>query len=148
MPELVIWKQRRIDRLKRDMDRMVQRMLSEFRVASTPGTTWKQPSYDLMETDEEIVLKAEIPGADPDKLEIDITDNILTIEGETEQEAVSQDESYQRIERRYGSFCRSIPIPRRIVLSKVKATYKKGVLTIVMPKFSGEEKRGLKVRLR
>ena len=148
MPELIIWKQRRIDRLKRDMDRMVQRMLSEFKAASTPGITWKQPSYDLIETEEDIVLKAEIPGADPDKLEIDITDNILTIEGETKQEAVSREESYHRIERRYGSFSRSIPIPRRIVLSKVKATYKKGVLTVVMPKFSGEEKRGLKVRLR
>jgi HSP20 family protein len=148
MPELVIWKQRRIDRLKRDMDRMVQRMLSEFRAASTPGITWKQPSYDLIETEKDIVLKAEIPGADPDKLEIDISDNILTIEGETKQESVSQEESYRRVERRFGSFSRSIPIPRRIVLSKVKATFKKGVLTIVMPKFSGEEKRGLKVRIR
>ena len=148
MPELVIWKQRRIDRLKRDMDRMVQRMLSEFRAASTPGTTWKQPSYDLIETEKEIVLKAEMPGVDPNNLEIDITDNILTIEGETKQETVSQEESYHRIERRYGSFSRSIPIPQRIVLSKVKATYKKGILTIVMPKFSGEEKRGVKVRLR
>jgi len=148
MPELVIWKQRRIGRLKRDMDQMVQRMLSEFRAASTPGTTWKPPSYDLIETEKEIVLKAEIPGVDPNKIEIDITDNILTIEGETKQEAVSHEESYHRIERRYGSFSRSIPIPRRIVLSKVKATYKKGILTIVMPKFSGEEKRGVKVRLR
>lgn len=148
MPELVIWKKRKISRLRREMDRMLERMLGEFHPVSSAGITWKQPSYDLTETEKDIVLMAEIPGVDPDKLEIDITDNILTIEGEIQQESVSEDENHHRIERRYGSFSRSIPIPRRIILSGVKATYEKGVLKVVMPKFSGEEKRGVKVRLR
>ena len=148
MPELVIWKQRRIDRLKRDMDRMLQRVMGDFQTSPRSRTIWKQPSYDLTETGKELILMAEIPGADPDKLEIDITDNILTIGGEIQQETVSEKRNYHRIERRYGSFSRSIPIPRRIVLSKVKATYEKGVLKIIMPKYSGEEKRGVKVRLR
>ena len=148
MPELVIWKKRKINSLRRDMNQMLQRVLGEFQPGPSPGITWRQPSYDLTETEKELILKAEIPGVDPDKLEIDITDNILTIEGETKQEAVSQRENYHRIERRYGSFSRSIPIPRRIILSRVKATYKKGVLTIVMPKYSGEEKRGVRVRLK
>jgi HSP20 family protein len=148
MPELVIWKQRRIDRLKRDMDRMLQRVMGDFQTSPCSLTIWKQPSYDLTETGKELILMAEIPGADPDKLEIDITDNILTIGGEIQQQTVSEKRNYHRIERRYGSFSRSIPIPRRIVLSKVKATYEKGVLKIVMPKYSGEEKRRVKVRLR
>jgi HSP20 family protein len=148
MPELIVWKKRKMNRLKRDMDRMMQNILAEFRTAFSPGTDWKQPSYDMTETEQELILKAEIPGVDPNKLEIDITDNILTIEGETRQEAVSGNESHRRIERRYRSFSRSIPIPRRVILSKVKATYKKNVLKIVMPKYSGEEKRGVRVRLK
>ena len=148
MPELVIWKQQRINRLKRDMDRMLERVMGEFGTASCPEINWKRPSYDLKETDKNLILKAEIPGVDPDKLEIDITDNILTIEGDVRQEEVCEGQNYRRVERRYGSFSRSIPIPGRIVLSKVKATYKKGILKIVMPKYSGEEKRGLKVRLK
>lgn len=148
MPELVTWKQRQISRLKRDMDRMLRRVLGEFSAPCSSGITWGQPSYDLTETEKDLILKAEIPGVDPDKLEIDITDNILTIEGEVRKESVSDEENYHRIERRYGSFSRSIPIPRRIVISKVKATYRKGVIKIVMPKYSGEEKRGVKVRLR
>ncbi len=148
MPELVIWKQQRINRLKRDMDRMLKRVMGEFGTASCQEIAWKRPSYDLTETEKDLILKAEIPGVDPDKLEIDITDNILTIEGDVQQEGVCEGENYRRVERRYGSFSRSIPIPGRIVLSKVKATYKKGILKIVMPKYSGEEKRGLKVRLK
>lgn len=148
MPELIIWKKRKMNRLKRDMDRMMQSMLVEFRTAFSPGTDWKQPSYDMTETDKDLILKAEIPGVDPNKIEIDITDNILTIEGETIQKAFSVNESHQRIEKRYRSFSRSIPIPRRVILSKVKATYKNSVLKIVMPKYSGEEKRGVKVRIK
>lgn len=148
MPELIIWKKRKINRLKKDMDRMFERMLGEFQPACSPGKNWKQPSYDLIETDNELILRAEIPGIDPGQLEIDITDNILTIEGEIKQERSCTDENYHRLERRYGSFSRSINIPCPIILSKVSASYEKGVLKVVMPKYSGEEKRGLKLRLR
>lgn len=147
MPELVIWKKQQMNRLRRDMDRLFERMLGEFRPSAASGIAWKRPSYDLTETERELILRAEIPGVDPNELEIDITDNILTIKGEIKRETVSEEEDYHRVERSYGSFSRSIPIPRRVVLSKVKATYKMGVLKIVMPKYSGEEKRGVKVKL-
>lgn len=147
MPELVIWKRQQISKLRKDMDRMLESVLGEFRPVSSTGVALKRPKYDLVETDEELILKAEIPGINPNEIEIDITDNILTIEGEIRQENVSEDENHHRIERRYGAFSRSIPIPRRIVLSKVKASYNNGVLQVVMPKYSGEEKRGVKVRL-
>lgn len=147
MPELVIWKKQQMNRLRRDMDRLLERMLGEFRPSAASGIAWKRPSYDLTETERELILRAEIPGVDPNELEIDITDNILTIKGEIKRETVSEEEDYHRVERSYGSFSRSIPIPRRVVLSKVKATYKMGVLKIVMPKYSGEEKRGVKVKL-
>ena len=148
MPELVIWKRQQLNKLRRDMDRMLERVLGDFRPASSPGIALKRPQFELVETDQDIILKAEIPGINPNDIGIDITDNILTIEVEISRDTVSEDENHHWIERRYGTFSRSIPIPRRIILSRVKATYSKGLLKVVMPKYSGEEKRGLKVKLR
>jgi HSP20 family protein len=147
MPELVIWKRQQMNKLRKDMDRMLERVLGEFIPASSSEFILKRPRYDLIETDKDLILRAEIPGINPDEIEIDITDNILTIEGETSQDTVNEDENLHWVERRYGSFSRSIPLPRRIILSRVKATYSNGVLKVVMPKYSGEEKRGVKVRL-
>jgi HSP20 family protein len=130
------------------MDRLLEKVIGEFGPVSSQDVLLKRPRYDLVETDEALILMAEIPGVNPNDIEIDITDNILTIEGEIRQDSVSKDENHHRLERRYGTFSRSIPIHRRIILSKVKATYSKGVLKVVMPKYSGEEKRGVKVRLR
>ena len=148
MPELVIWKRQQLSKLRKDMDRMLERVLGEFGPASASEFILKRPHYDLIETDKDLILRAEIPGINPNEIEIDITDNVLTIEGETTQDTVSEGENHHWVERRYGSFSKSIPLPRRIVLSRVKATYSNGVLKVVMPKYSGEEKRGLKVRLR
>lgn len=148
MPELVIWKRQQISKLRKDMDRMLERVLGEFRPASSQGFTLKRPHYDLIETDKDLILNAEIPGINPDEIEIDITGNVLTIEGEISQDTISEGENHHYVERRYGTFSRSIPLPRRIVLSRVRATYKDGVLKVVMPKYAGEEKRGIKVRLR
>ena len=148
MPELVIWKKQQISKLRRDMDRLLERVIGEFGPVSSQDTLLRRPRYDLVETDKELILMAEIPGINPDDIEIDITDNILTIEGEIRQDTMTEDESHHRVERRYGSFSRSIPIRRRIILSEVKAAYSNGVLKVVMPKYSGEEKRGVKVRLR
>jgi len=148
MPELVIWKRQKLGKLRKEMDRMLERMLGEFGAASCPAITLKKPRFDLVETDTDLILKAEIHGVDPNDIEIDITDNILTIEGEIKQNSVNGDADHRWIEKRYSNFSRSISIPKRIVASKVKATYEKGVLKIIMPKYSGEEKRGVKVRLR
>ncbi len=148
MPELVIWKRQKIGKLRRDMDRMLERMLGEFAPASCPGITLKRPHFDLVETDRDIILRAEIPGINPDDIEIDITDNVLTISGEIRQDSVNKDADNHRYESRYSSFSKSIAIPKRIVASKAAATYEKGLLKVIMPKYSGEEKRGVKVRLR
>ena len=148
MPELVIWRRQKISKMRKDMDRMMERVLGDFRPATCPGLVLTKPQYELLETETELILKADIPGANPDDIEIDITDNVLTIQGELAEETLSEDESHQWIEKKYRTFSKSIPLPRRIILSRVKATYKKGVLNVVMPKYSGKEKRGIRVRLR
>ncbi len=148
MPELVIWKRQKMSKLRREMDRMLERMLGEFGSASCPGMTLKRPHFELAETDTDIILRADIPGINPDDIEIDITDNVLNITVETRQDTVDKSTEDHWFERRYSTFSKSIPIPKRIVASRVVATYEKGLLKVIMPKYSGEEKRGVKVRLR
>ncbi len=148
MPELVIWKKRQINRLKKDMDSMMERMLVEFKHLSSAGVRLKRPDYDLVETDNELILRVDMPGVDPDEIEITITGNVISIDGKVSEETVHGDESHQLIEKRSATFSRSIPLHRRICLSKVRATYENDVLQIVMPMYSGEEKRGVRVRLR
>ena len=147
MPELVIWKRQQLNKLRRDMDRMLERIIGDFRPASSPGIALKRPQFDLVETDKDLILRSEIPGLGPNDIEINITENILTIEVEIQKDTVSEYESHQWIERRHGTLSKSIPIPRRIILSRVEATYNDGILKVVMPKYSGEEKRGVKVKL-
>lgn len=147
MPELIIWRKQQLNRLRKDMDRMFERMLGEFSPTPTAGLIRRGPSIDLVETDQTLVLRAEIPGVDPKDLEIDITDNVLTIDGEIKQENIREDENYHRVERNYGSFSRSVQLPCRIVLEDVKATYRKGVLKIVMQKCRPEETIRVKVKL-
>lgn len=148
MPELVIWRRQKISKLRRDMDRMLERMLEEFGPVSCPGITLKSPYFELIETDRDLILRAEIPDMDPNNIEINITDNILTIAGEISLNPANKDINHGRIQRRYRTFSKSISVPKRIIISRVKATYEKGLFKVIMPKYSGEEKRGVKVRLR
>ena len=146
MPGLIIWKNQRINRLRRDIDRMFDRMCGEFGATLTPPIAKRTPFIDLAEAGDNLILRAEIPGADPKDLEIDIVDDMLTIRGETRQDIIKENEMYHRTERSYGSFSRTIKLPCRIVIDDVKATYKKGILKIVMPKCPPEKARKIKIR--
>jgi HSP20 family protein len=148
MPELVIWKRKQISRLKEEMDSMMERMLDEYRYLSSTVVRFKRSDYDLVETDNELILRVDMPGIAPNDIEMTITGNVILIEGKIREETVSGDENHHVIEKRTSTFSRSIPVHRRICLSKVRATYENNVLQVVMPMYSGEEKRGVRVRLR
>jgi len=148
MPELVIWKRQKISKLRKDMDRMLEKTLGEFGPSSCPGAALKKPHFELVETDRDIILSAEIPGMDPKDIEIGVIDNVLTITGEIRQNSVNEDINHRRLERRCSTFSKSISIPGRIIVSRIKGTYEKGLLKVIIPKYSGEEKRRAKVRLR
>jgi len=97
---------------------------------STPFT----PHIDVSETDKEIKVSAELPGMDEKDIDVSLTRDTLTIKGEKKQEAEDKGEGYYRMERSYGSFTRSIPLPIEVDTDKVQATFKKGVLEITLPK--------------
>jgi HSP20 family protein len=102
---------------------------------STNGqpVTWGL-ALDVIEEDDEFLVKASVPGVNPDDLEITFNDNILTIKGESKAEEEVKEANYHLRERRYGSFSRSISLGTRVSADKIQASYENGVLTLRLPK--------------
>jgi HSP20 family protein len=95
---------------------------------------FSQPSVDLIQTDDEIIVKATLPGLDPDDLDIQITGDTLTLRGESKAEEEVKEAKYHLRERRYQSFSRSLRLPTTVVAEKAEAEMKNGVLTLTLPK--------------
>jgi HSP20 family protein len=92
------------------------------------------PNVDVKESDKEIAIAAELPGMEDKDIDISLTKDALTIKGEKKQEKEDKGKDYYRMERSYGSFTRTIPLPAEIDTDKAKAEFKKGVLNITLPK--------------
>ncbi|MEE9611167.1 MAG: Hsp20/alpha crystallin family protein [Desulfatiglandales bacterium] len=148
MPGLIIWKNQEINKMRRDMDRLFARVWDEFSVPLFPQPAREVPFIDVSETRENLIIKAEVPGINPEDLELSLADDILTIKGEMKQEMVSEGEDYHRTERRYGSFSRTLKLPCRVREEDVEATYKKGILNIVLPKCKPEKARLVKIEVK
>lgn len=92
------------------------------------------PPVDIFENgDQEIVLRAELPGVAKDDIDVRVENNTLTLRGERKRETEVKQEQYHRVERVYGTFSRSFSLPSRIDSEKVRADFKDGVLTITLP---------------
>ena len=148
MPELIVWKNERMDKLRKDMDRICTRVCDEFGIPLFLETAAELPAIDVSETEDSIILRAEVPDINPEDLDISITDDTLRIKGETKQEFVEESGGIQRTQKTYGAFSRTLQLPCRIDLDDVKATYKEGILNIVMPKCVPEQAREIKVKVR
>lgn len=133
--DLIKWSQLpSISSMQEEMNRMFDRFfrggeLTEFGMAGT----WVPP-IDLSETADKVTVKAEIPGMDPKEIDISIQGDTLIIKGEKKEEKEEKGKNYYRMERRYGSFSRSIDLPTSVDTNKVTAECKNGVLEITMQK--------------
>jgi len=92
------------------------------------------PAVDLYEEKDEIVVKAELPGMEKDDIEVNLSDHMLTINGEKKKEEEVKEENYYRSERSYGSFVRTLELPKEVNTEKVKASMRNGVLEVRLPK--------------
>lgn len=92
------------------------------------------PNIDVSETEKEVVISAELPGIEEKDIDVSLSKDAITIKGEKKEEKEEKGKSYYRMERSYGSFSRTIPLPAEIDADKTTAEFKKGVLTIKMPK--------------
>jgi len=120
---------------ERDMDHLFGRFFRGGTLAPF-GEGWGafSPSVDVVETDDEIKVSAELPGLDDKDIEVSLDRGVLTISGEKSEERKEERENYYRAERTYGSFRRAIPLPAKVNEDKVEAVFQKGVLTITLPK--------------
>lgn len=118
------------------------------RFFSTPETArpWT-PSVDILENENEIVLRADVPGIRETDIDIKIEDGTLTLKGERKFDAETKDKGYHRIERGYGSFVRCFSLPDSVDPEKVAADYKSGVLTVTLPKKEVAKPRSVKVKV-
>jgi len=109
-------------------------------------TTWA-PAVDIYETENELVLKADLPDINEKDLDIRVENNMLTIRGERKFEQEVKEENYLRIERTYGSFSRSFSLPNTVNTEGIKAEYKNGVLTVELPKRAESKPKQVKINV-
>ncbi len=105
---------------------------------------WK-PVVDVYDNDDNIVIKAELPGVDKENIDIDVTGRFLTLKGERSVENEVKEEKYHRKERAYGKFERVFTLPAEVDSEKIEADYKDGVLTINIPKPEKEKPRQITI---
>ncbi len=134
-----------IQALQRDMNRLFDEFFREFGLA--PFRPFEErwdvfsPRIDMVEGDKEIKVSAELPGMDEKDIDISLSHDVLTIRGEKKEEEEYRGKNYYRMERSYGSFQRSIPLPCEVDDDKAEAIFKRGVLTITLPKAAEAQSR-------
>lgn len=133
-----------MDRFAEEMDRLFE----NFGVGRSGlmSRHWGQqqmwtPQIEAFEHEGQFIVRADLPGMNKDNVKVEITDNVLTLQGERKQEHEENRQGFHRSERSYGSFFRSIPLPEGVNSEEAKASFRDGVLEITMPAPQREERR-------
>ena len=121
--------------LRDDFERWLEPYFDDTRhlLPVLPDLRWT-PSADMQETDDELIATMEVPGLDGDDLDVRLTPQSLIVRGEKREEKEAKRKGYELVERRYGSFVRSVPLPPGLDLDRADARVKRGVLTVTIPK--------------
>jgi HSP20 family protein len=123
---------RDLDSLQSDMNRLFDRFFE--RTPNSGAVRRWIPAMDLVESDDHLVLRADLPGMSEDDVDIEIKDGVLTISGERKSEQEEKGEGFHRVERAFGRFSRSLTLPQGVDATKVAANFKDGVLEVKVPK--------------
>lgn len=115
--------------------------------SSTRTAVWAPP-IEVLERDNKVVVRAELPGVSKEDINVEVEEGVLTISGERRQEEEESREGYFRSERRYGAFSRSIPLPEGVDTEQVEANFRDGVLEIALPKPEGASARRRRIEIR
>jgi len=129
---------RTLQRFADEMDRMFDNFGLGRRWGSAPswpetGAELWAPAVDVLQKNNELIIRADLPGLRRDQVSVDVTDNAVTIQGERKEEHEEEREGLYRSERSYGSFCRVIPLPEGAITEQAKAKFRDGVLEVTMP---------------
>jgi HSP20 family protein len=130
---------------QKDFNRFISEAFPRLFGGDEPSTRTWAPPVDIYETDNALLLKADLPGVDPKDVEIRVENGILYLKGERKFEKEVKEENYHRVERSYGAFTRSFSLPSSIDTEHVKAEYKDGQLTLTMPKREEAKPKTIKI---
>jgi len=136
---------REITSLRDAMDRLFEDSFVRLPRLWTAPETWDLP-VDMHQTDNDLVIKASLPGFKPEEVDISINDGTLNIKGEHKEEEEVKEDNYFYKERRYGAFSRSLPIPVKVKSNKAEAVFEDGVLTLTLPKAEEVKPKQIKVK--
>ncbi len=132
--------QTQINKLFDEAFRLPTRRYAEMWV----GESWG-PAVDIYETDDSYILEADLPGMKKEDIHIDVRANVLTLSGERKQEQKVEEDNKIRIERNYGKFVRSFTLPQNVDADHIKASYKDGVLRVILPKTEEARPKQIKI---
>ncbi|MFA7346558.1 MAG: Hsp20/alpha crystallin family protein [Desulfurivibrionaceae bacterium] len=130
--------------VRNEMDRLWNRFLDDWPLPTMFTKGWA-PMADISETKDKLIVKAELPGLDPEDIKLSLSGNLLTIEGEKKKEKEEKDEHHYYLERYSGAFQRSFRLPVEVQEDKIEAKFDKGVLTITLPKTAKSKKKEIKI---
>lgn len=136
-----------IEEMQRMVDNAFQNWFAPMRAFQPGHPPWQAPEslwaprIDVIQRNGDIVLRAELPGVDPEKdVEVQVEDDRITIRGQRKQEVETKDEQFLRVETNYGAFQRTLPLPAPVEPEQVRATYRDGVLEIAIPRSESAER--------
>ena len=134
-----------LETIQRRMNRLFERLVPG-------GDGWLTgvdyvPSAEIAEDDDAVYIKLEVPGMEPDDIDIEVTENSIAISGERKSERKTEEKGLVRSEMHYGKFERTMSLPAHIKSDEVKAEYKNGILHLTLPKIEEERHKKIKVEL-
>ncbi|MEO1132546.1 MAG: Hsp20/alpha crystallin family protein [Cyanobacteria bacterium J06639_1] len=134
-----------LDAMREDMNRMFERWAPED---GGMGELAFMPSAELEEKDDSVVLKLEVPGMEAEDIDIEVTDDVVTIRGERKSESETEENGMKRSEFSYGKFERMVRLPSKVNGTDVEATYDSGILTLAMPKVEDEKPKVVNISVK
>ena len=120
--------------LRRSMDRLFDEFFTTRRPGPEANALARGPAVEMFETEQAVVVRAELPNIDPKQVDITVTNDAITLRGETKHEEERKERNYYLRELRYGTFTRTLPLGTEVRSGEAKATYKDGVLEVTLPK--------------
>ncbi len=137
---------RELESFKRSMERLFDSFFGRYPLEEYEGF-WTPP-VDIEETENDVVVRIEIPGMKKDDIKIKTTGDSITISGEKRHESEEKGKHFHRIERAYGRFERTVPLPVEIEPDKARASYENGVLTVTLPKSEKAKAKEIEIEVK
>lgn len=145
---LIRWQPfRELDEMQQEMNRLFDNFGFNSSLAQKDNFTNFVPPAEMEESEDAIQVRLEVPGMNPDDLDVQVNAESISIRGERKSESTTEDKGIKRSEFRYGTFQRVIPLSSRINQNDVQANYNNGVLELTLPKAEEEKQKAVKVKV-